>query len=138
MEYISYLHKDRKSDYGVSFPDFPGCITGGRTLDEARRLAPQALALHIKGMIEDGDPIPEPSTVDDVADDPALKGAVAFLVKVDLGAERAERFNITARRSQMEEIDRLAEREGLTRSAYMVHAALAKRPSSARNHTRTR
>jgi len=135
MEYIAYLHKDRKSDYGVSFPDFPGCITAGRTLDEARRLAPEALALHIKGMIEDGEPIPEPSTVDDVAGDPALKGAVAFLVKVDVG-ERAERFNITARRSQMEEIDRLAEREGLTRSAYMVHAALAKRPSSERNRTR--
>jgi len=23
MEYIAYLHKDRDSDYGVSFPDFP-------------------------------------------------------------------------------------------------------------------
>jgi predicted RNase H-like HicB family nuclease len=24
MDYIAYLHKDRKSDFGVSFPDFPG------------------------------------------------------------------------------------------------------------------
>jgi hypothetical protein len=32
IEYIAYLHKDRKSDYGVSFPDFPGCITAGKTL----------------------------------------------------------------------------------------------------------
>ena len=47
MEYIAYLHKDRKSDFGVSFPDFPGCVTAGNTLDEARRLAPEALALHI-------------------------------------------------------------------------------------------
>ena len=31
MEYIAYLHKDRKSDFGVSFPDFPGCITAGKT-----------------------------------------------------------------------------------------------------------
>ncbi len=37
MEYIAYLHKDRHSDYGVSFPDFPGCITAGKTLDEASR-----------------------------------------------------------------------------------------------------
>jgi predicted RNase H-like HicB family nuclease len=127
MEYIAYLHKDRRSDFGVSFPDFPGCVTAGKTLEEARRLAPEALALHIKGMMEDGEPVPEPSTIDDLAGDPSLKGAVAFLVKVDSG-EKAGRFNITARRSQMEEIDRLAEREGMTRSAYMVRSALAKKP----------
>jgi predicted RNase H-like HicB family nuclease len=137
MEYIAYLHKDRKSDFGVSFPDFPGCITAGKTLDEARRLAPEALAFHIKGMMEDGEPIPEASTIDDLARDPALKGAVAFLVKVDIG-EKAERFNITARRSQMEEIDRLAERQGMTRSAYMVHSALAKNPLPERNGIRSR
>lgn len=137
MEYIAYLHKERRSDFGVSFPDFPGCVTAGKTLDEARRLAPEALALHITGMMEDGDPIPDASTIDDLAADPALKGAVAFLMKVDIG-EKAERFNITARRSQMEEIDRLAEREGMTRSAYMVHSSLARKPLPGRNETRAR
>ena len=105
-------------------------------MDEARRLAPKALALHIKGMMEDGDPIPEPSTIDDLAGDPALKGAVAFLVKVDVG-EKAERFNITARRSQMEEIDRLAERGRMTRSAYMVRSALAGKAVGKKNLQRT-
>jgi len=80
MDYTAYLHKDRKSDFGVSFPDFPGCITAGRTLEEARRRAAEALSFHIAGMIEDGEKIPNPSTIDDVASDPALKGAVAFLV----------------------------------------------------------
>src|ERR1035437_2744060 len=132
MEYIAYLHKDRKSDYGVSFPDFPGCVTAGKTLDEARRMAVEALSLHIEGMMEDGEAIPEPSTLDALANDPAMKGAVAFLVNVDI-AEKAERFNITARKSQMEEIDRRAKKEGKTRSAYMVASALAgareKRPA---------
>ena len=50
MEYIAYLHKDSKSDYGVSFPDFPGCITAGSSLDEARRMAAEALAFHIAGL----------------------------------------------------------------------------------------
>lgn len=125
MEYIAYLHKDPKSDFGVSFPDFPGCITAGKTLEEARRLAPQALALHVRGMLEDGEPIPEPSTIDDVKDDPALKGAVAFLVPLQVN-EKAKRFNITARRSEMQKIDRLAKRKGMTRSAYMVSSALAR------------
>jgi len=124
MEYIAYLHKDRKSDFGVSFPDFPGCITAGKTLEDARGMAVEALNVHVESMMEDGDAIPEPSTLDDLASDPALKGAVAFLVNVDV-AEKAERFNITARKSQIDEIDRRAKREGMTRSAYMVSAALA-------------
>jgi predicted RNase H-like HicB family nuclease len=70
MEYIAYLHKDADSDFGVSLPDFPGCITAGKTLEEARRLAPEALALHIQGMREDGNDIPKPSALDDLASDP--------------------------------------------------------------------
>ena len=83
MEYIAYLHKNSKSDFGVSFPDLPGRVTAGKTLEEARRMAAEALTLHIGGMAEDGQAIPEPSTIDDVANDPAMKGAVAFLVSVD-------------------------------------------------------
>ena len=131
MEYIAYLHKDRKSDFGVSFPDFPGCVTAGKTLEEARRMAVEALSLHIKGMKEDGEAIPEPSTLDALAKDPAMKGAVAFLVNVDV-AEKAERFNITARKSQMEEIDRRAKNKGMTRSAYIVASALTGRKENRR------
>jgi predicted RNase H-like HicB family nuclease len=126
MEYIAYLHKDRKSDYGVSFPDFPGCVTAGKTLDEARRMAAEALALHIKGIAADGEPIPEPSTIDDLADDPDMKGAVAFLVRVDGPSERTVRINITARESQIDEIDRLANEAGMTRSAYVVRSVLGR------------
>jgi predicted RNase H-like HicB family nuclease len=61
MEYIAYLHKNKNSDYGVSFPDFPGCVTAGSTLEEARSMAARALSLHVAGMREDGDSIPEPS-----------------------------------------------------------------------------
>ena len=133
MEYIGYLHKDRKSDFGVSFPDFPGCVTAGKTLEEARRMAVEALSLHIEGMMEDGEEIPEAATLDALANDPAMKGAVAFLVNVDV-AEKAGRFNITARKSQMEEIDRRAKKEGMTRSAYMVTSAL----TGAKEHRPTR
>jgi predicted RNase H-like HicB family nuclease len=123
MEYIAYLHKDRASDYGVSFPDFPGCITAGKTLDEARRMAPESLALHIKSMTEDGDPIPEPSQIEDIADDAAKHRAIAFMVSVD-ARDATVRVNITARERQIQKIDELAEAAGMTRSGYMVSAAL--------------
>jgi predicted RNase H-like HicB family nuclease len=119
MEYIAYLHQDQKSDFGVSFPDFPGCVTAGKMLDEARRMAVEALSLHIEGMMEDGEAVPEASTLDALADDPAMEGAVAFLVSVVV-AEKVGRFNLTARKSQMAEIDRRAKKEGMTRSADMV------------------
>ena len=83
----------------------------------------EALSLHIEGMMEDGEAIPEPSTLDELGGDPAVKGAVAFLVGIDV-TEKAERFNITARRSQMRAIDRMASDAGMTRSAYMVVASL--------------
>ncbi len=134
MDYIAYLHKESKSDFGVSFPDFPGVVTAGRNLEEARRMAAEALALHIEGMVEDGEAIPEPSTVDDIAYDPALKGAVAFLVPAIL--ERTVRVNITARESQIFKIDQLAERVGMTRSAYMVHSAISEEKEIERGQPR--
>jgi predicted RNase H-like HicB family nuclease len=60
MEYIAHLHKNKNSDYGVSFPDFPGCVTAGSSLEEARSMAAEALAFHVAGMREDGEAIPAP------------------------------------------------------------------------------
>jgi predicted RNase H-like HicB family nuclease len=123
MDYIAYLHKEGKSDFGVSFPDFPGCVTAGKSLDEARRNAPEALAFHIAGMIEEGEKIPKPSKIDDLAADPARKNAVAFLVSADFKKSKTVRVNVTARQNQIKLIDRLAREAGMTRSAYMVQSA---------------
>ena len=56
--YIELIHKDANSDFGVSFPDFSGVITAGVTLDDARAMAEEALALHVEGMVADGEAIP--------------------------------------------------------------------------------
>ena len=130
MDYIAYLHKERKSNFGVSFPDFPGCVTAGKTLEETRRMAAEALSFHIEGMVEDGEDIPEPSTLDDLANDPAVKDAVAFLVHIEPATGKTLRINITAREHQVEEIDQRAKRAGMTRSAYMVHSSLAGEPKT--------
>jgi predicted RNase H-like HicB family nuclease len=137
MEYIAYLHKDSKSDFGVSFPDFPGCVTAGRSLEAARRKAPEVLAFHIAGMLEDGEKIPKASKLDDLADDPHRENAVAFLVTTDFNKSKTVRVNVTARENQIELIDRLARQAGMTRSAYMVQSATSgvafkKRDASAR------
>lgn len=43
-------------------PDLPGCVTTGKTVEEVERNSLEAIELHIEGMIEDGQPVPEPST----------------------------------------------------------------------------
>ena len=68
--YIALIRKEPDSDYGVDFPDFAGCVTAGRSLDEARGMAVEAPALHVEGTVEDCRPIPEPSGLDGVMGEP--------------------------------------------------------------------
>jgi predicted RNase H-like HicB family nuclease len=72
MNYIAIIHKDADSDFGVSFPDFPGYITAGRTLDEAKDMAREALTGHIH---KAGEPIPDPSPLDEVMSRPTFRTA---------------------------------------------------------------
>ena len=50
-----------KKGYTVTFPDLPGCITEGETIEEALHMAKEALELHLYGLEEDGDSIPPPT-----------------------------------------------------------------------------
>jgi predicted RNase H-like HicB family nuclease len=64
-DYIAIIHKEPNSDFGVSFPDFPGCITAGRTLDEAKEMALEALNGQIEVTREAGEPVPASSGLDE-------------------------------------------------------------------------
>src|SRR5579884_1476979 len=103
-QYIGLIRKEADSDYGVSFPDFPGAVTAGRTLDEARAMAEEALAFHIEGLVEDGEAIPEPSSLEVVMSDPANRDAVAVLVGVNTKAPKAVRINVTFPEDVLEQI----------------------------------
>ena len=80
---VGVIHKDADVDYGVSFPDFPGCITAGMSRDETRNLAAEALAFHVAGMIADGEAIPEPSTLESVMADMDKCDGAAILVPLE-------------------------------------------------------
>ena len=78
--HIAILHKDPKSDLGVSFPDFPGCITARKNIDEAKDMAQEALARHIQGIVQDGAQMPAPSKLEEIMADPDFADAAAYLV----------------------------------------------------------
>ena len=134
--YIAVVHKDPNSDFGVSFPDFPGCITAGGTIDEAKDMAHDALSLHIKGMLEDGANIPVPSKLEDIMDDPDYSNAAAILVvSVSEVKPRSVRVHITVPEDMLRKIDSVAKKRGMSRSSFLVHAAQNAITSSHNSHS---
>jgi predicted RNase H-like HicB family nuclease len=120
--YIALIRKEPGSDYGVEFPDFPGCVTAGIDLDDARRMAAEALALHIKGMLEDGETLPAPSAPETVMRDALNREAVGFLVDTPAAGAASVRVNITLPQDLLEAIDRVAG----NRSRFLAEAARSK------------
>jgi predicted RNase H-like HicB family nuclease len=133
--YIGLIHKDVDSDYGVSFPDFPGCVSAGTTLDEARAAAEEALTLHIEGMVEDGDAIPAPSSLEEIMSVAENRDGVAVLIKAPLD-QRTIRINVTLPADVLKQIDLFAEQAGFTRSGFL--AAAAKREIERENKRKAR
>jgi predicted RNase H-like HicB family nuclease len=122
--YIAIVHKEANTDFGVSFPDFPGCITAGQTIDEAKDLAQEALSLHIQGMLEDGDKLPAPSNLELIMADSDFSDAVAYLVVTVPDAKpRTVRVNITVPEMTLKQIDAAAKKRGMSRSSFLVHVA---------------
>ena len=74
MRYPIVIHKEKNSNYGVIVPDLPGCFSTGATLDEAIENAREAIECHLEGLLLDGEPIPEPGTVEAHQDNPKYAG----------------------------------------------------------------
>lgn len=85
-------------------------------------MATEALELHIAGMLEDREPIPKPSPLDAIMDDPANRDAVAFLVAVATRPVKAIRINVMLPEDLLAAIDRISK----NRSRFLAEAARAK------------
>ena len=83
--YAVAIHKEPTSAFGVSVPDLPGCISAGATMAEAMRMVKHAIEFHLRGMEEDGEPIPPPTQVDRWVGHGDFADAMAWgIVEVDL------------------------------------------------------
>ena len=126
MRYVSFIHRD-DDVYGVSFPDFPGCVSVGDTVNLAIRRGCEALAFHVEGLLDDGEPIPTPRSIDAIKADPDLAdwrhGADFVLVPLLLDRGSSRRVNISLDRGLLEAIDDEAKQRRMTRSAFLATAA---------------
>ena len=129
--YIALIHKESGSDFGVSFPDFPGCVTAGKTIDEAKDMAQEALSGHVRVMTEFGERIPAPSSLDKIVSSPDSSDVVAFfIVTIQDKKSKKVRVNITVPEEELNRIDSFAKQHGMTRSALPLK-------SRTRNHSDT-
>ena len=67
MRYAVIIEKGQSS-YGAYVPDLPGCVAVGDTREEVKVLIQEAIEFHLEGMVEDGDRIPQPSSVVEYVD----------------------------------------------------------------------
>jgi predicted RNase H-like HicB family nuclease len=122
---IALIHVEGGA-FGISFPDFPGCVSAADSVDEVIYKGGQALALHVEGMLADGEPLPQLRNVAQLHADPELKewfdGATIAAVEVELPG-RAVRVNISIDESLLERVDRAARAAGQTRSSFLAEAA---------------
>lgn len=131
MRYLAFIHsepsKDGEATCGISFPDFPGCISAGDSIEDVIALGGEALALHIEGMIEDGEPLPKPRSTAEIIADPDLDewrhGAEYAWVPVIMDQGSPRRVNISLDVGLLDAIDSEAKRRGMSRSALLASAA---------------
>jgi predicted RNase H-like HicB family nuclease len=125
VTYPALVRKDRSSDFGVEFPDLPGCVTAGATYEEATRQAALVLQFHIDGMIEDGEELPKPSTMDQVVASAEAKGAIPFFVAAKIKEKsRAVRFTATMDEALLRAIDDAVDAGAApSRSGFLAEAA---------------
>ncbi|MCH8925562.1 MAG: type II toxin-antitoxin system HicB family antitoxin [Proteobacteria bacterium] len=119
--YIALLRKEADSDYGVEFPDLPGCVTAGTSLDDAAAMAREALDFHLEGLAAEGQPRPKPSALADILAKAESSGALPVLVPAAKPKGRAARVSVTIEEHLLAEIDAEAGPGG--RSGFLAQAA---------------
>ncbi len=137
MHYPATLtpHQDGSGRYDVTFVDLPGCVSQGNNLEHALKQAEEALALHVAGMLHDGEHLPEPSTVDRAREmdeeeartegEVLVPGTIHQVILVREPKEEAAapvRLSISLKPSVLAGIDAMAEEMGLTRSGLIAVA----------------
>jgi len=117
--YPAIIERDEHG-FGVFFPDLPGCVSAGDTMQEAAEGAEEALSGHLAVSAEHGDAIPDPTPLDLVAVDPDINEVGRILVRGERPG-KSVRVQITLEEGLLARIDRVAG----NRSRFLADAARA-------------
>ena len=115
--------------YGVVVPDLPGCFSAGDTLDLAMIAVEEAAAAWVDSALDQGLPIPPPSSLEALRRDKQYAGWIFGVVTLDPASldDTTERVNITLPRRVLKRLDVQARAAGESRSGYIAQLTLAGR-----------
>jgi len=108
----------------IEFPDLPGCLPCAHTTDEALRNAKEAMALHLWSMEQDGDPIPEPTPINQLHLEPSQ---IPVLIEVFMPAYREAIENTSVKKTLTipQWLNRIAEENRVNFSQVLQNALKA-------------
>jgi len=120
--YPAVLERGPKGAFGAWFPDFPGCVAGGRSQEQTIERAENALAQAVDGLFEHGRPLPPPTPIERIMLPKGCDFLAYFIVGVD-PPDPSERVNVYLPKSLIGQIDRRAAELGMSRSSFFGLAA---------------
>jgi predicted RNase H-like HicB family nuclease len=120
--YPAVLERGPKQTFGAWFPDFPGCVAGGKSQEQAIERGENALAQAVDALFEQDRPLPEPTPIERIVLPKGCDFAAFFIVGVD-PPDPSERVNVYLPKSLIGRIDRRAAEFGMSRSSFFGLAA---------------
>ena len=120
--YPAVLERGARDTFGAWFPDFPGCVAGGKSQEETIGKAETTLAQAVDELFEQGRPLPEPTPIERIVVPKGCDLVAYFIVGVD-PPDPSERVNVYLPKSLIARVDRRAAELGMTRSSFFGLAA---------------
>jgi predicted RNase H-like HicB family nuclease len=144
--YPAVMERGPKGTFGAWFPDFPGCVAGGKSQEQTIEKAETALAQAVDALAEHDRPLPQPTPIEQIVLPKGCDFLAFFIIGVD-PPDPSERVNVYLPKSLIGQIDRRAAELGMSRSSFFGLAtttALSQfpghpiRPGAAESRTKAR
>jgi len=120
--YPAVLERGPRDTFGAWFPDFPGCVAGGKSQEETIGKAETTLAQAVDELFEQGRSLPEATPIARIVLPKGCDLVAYFIVGVD-PPDPSERVNVYLPKSLIARVDRRAAELGMTRSSFFGLAA---------------
>ena len=120
--YPAVLERGPKGTFGAWFPDFPGCVAGGKSQEETIEKAENALAQAVDVLAEQDRRFPEPTPIERIVLPKGCDFLAYFIVGID-PPDPSERVNVYLPKSLIGRVDRRAAELGMSRSSFFGLAA---------------
>jgi predicted RNase H-like HicB family nuclease len=115
--YPAVLERGAKATFAAWFPDFPGCVAGGKSQEETVEKAENVLAQAVDALAEQGRPLPAPTPIERIALPRGCSLVAYFMVGV-APPDPSERVNVYLPKSLIARADRRAAELGMSRSSF--------------------